>query len=358
MAKRMSIMLIIVTIIFGGAVAWYFVKQAMIAKFLGSMKYPPAVINVSTVKLSDWQPYYESVGTLVAPQSVNVLPAASGIVKNIYFKSGDDVRKGQVLVRLDDSQEQADLVSDTASLQLARITYQRDLLLFKRHALSKQVLDTDYSKLIQAKAKVTGDRVAIENKTVLAPFSGHIGLREVSLGEYISNTGSNSIAMMEQVDPLYVDFQLSQQYVRNIKVNQSITVMIDGYADKTYQGKISAWSVGVDKDSRMITVRATIPNKNRELYSGMFVDVHVLLPTHKATLVVPQTAITYNLYGDLIYVVKNGRAIETFVTVGQRRGNDIEIVKGLKAGDQIVTAGQLKLFNNAPVIISKEAEPH
>ncbi len=353
----MIIMLIGVGIIFGGAIAWYFVKQAMIAKYIANMKYPPATITATKVTTSDWTPFYESVGTLVAPQSTSVRPETGGIVKKINFESGDLVKKDQLLVVLNSDQEKSKLTSDKANLRLAQLTYNRDHSLYYHGAVSKQNYDKALATLDQAKAAVNGDIIAINQKQVRAPFTGRIGIRKVSLGEYIATTSGSSteIATVEQVDPLYVDFQLPQQYIANVRVGQAIEVNVDAYGNQSFKGKIQALSVGVDKENRMVTVRAEVPNKHDKLYSGMFTNVKIFLPQQHAVVTVPQTAITYNFYGDIVYLVKAGKAVETFVTVGQRRGNEIEIIKGVKPGDTIVTSGQLKLFNGSPVNISKQS---
>lgn len=357
MAKRMTIMLTAVFIIFGGAIAWYFVKNMMIAKFLAGMKYPPAAVDTATVKSSSWQPSYSSVGTLIAPQSVSVLPEVAGMVDKIYFKSGDLVQQGQLLLTLDSRQEQAKLASDQASLRLARLDYQRDRRLFSQRAVAKQTLDTSFATLQQNQAAVQGDRVAIEQKQVKAPFAGRIGITTVSLGQYVGPTTSNStIATLEQVDPLFVDFSLPQQRINDLKIGQPMQIKVDSYPNKIFNATISAIDVSVDQDSRMIKVRGVVPNGQQLLHAGMFADVEVMLPEQLAVITVPQTAITYNLYGDMIYVVKDGKAVQTFVTVGQRRGDEVAISKGLTSGQEIVVSGQLKLFNGSPVIVTKEAE--
>ncbi|MBX9705177.1 MAG: efflux RND transporter periplasmic adaptor subunit [Gammaproteobacteria bacterium] len=347
-------MLILAAIVFGGAVAWYFVKQQMIAKFLAAEKYPAAAVNVATVTTKDWQDYYESVGSVVAPQSVNISSEAAGLVTSIYFNSGDVVKQGQLLVALDSRAIQTQLVSDQASSTLANLTYARDKRLYKQGAIAQQDLDNAYATLQQDEAAVAHDKVLLDQMQIKAPFAGRIGLRAVSLGEYVT-PGSTSIATMEQVDPLYVDFSLPQQSLSDLKVGQTVQVTVDTYGDKVFTGSISALDVGVDQDSRMMTARATLSNKDGLLYSGMFANVKILLPVHKAVVTVPQTAVTYNLYGDLVYVIKDGQAIETFVTVGERQGDDIAIEKGLKAGDVVAVSGQLKLFNCSPVIVTPDS---
>lgn len=358
MAKRMIVMLIAAGLIFGGAIAWYFVRQAMIAKFMANMKFPAATVTAMQVKTSAWQPYYESVGSFVAPQRISVTPEIDGIVKGIYFQSGELVHQGQLLVALDDSLQQAKLVSDKAAYDLAQRTYKRNKALLVRHAISQSEFDAATSTLQQTAGAVQADEVIIRQKAIRAPFDGRMGIREVSLGQYISpaNT-STQIAFMEQIDPLYVDFQLPQEYVPNLSVGQSVEITIDAFKDRTFSGEIQAFSAGVDQNSRMLTVRAEVPNPKYELLSGMFGSVRVLLPTQQSVLVVPQTAITYNLYGDIAYLVKDGKAVQTFVTVGQRRGNEVQVLKGVKQGDKIVTSGQLKLYNMAPVIVSNQAGP-
>lgn len=352
-------MLIAVGIVFGGAIGFYFFRQHMIAKVLSNMKTPPVSVAADKVTTDSWSPFFESVGTFVAPQSTSILPEQSGIVTSINFKSGEMVKKGQLLVALDTRAEHARLSSDQASLRLAKINYNRNKGLYARGAVSRQDYDTATANLQEAQAAVRADKVAISQKHITAPFSGQIGIRKVNLGEYISTMSNSStgIATIEQINPLYIDFQLPQQYIPQLAVGQQVNVMVDSYNGETFTGKISAFSVGVDQDSRMVTVRAEVPNAQHKLRSGMFGTVRVILPEHRSIITVPQTAIAYNFYGDIVYVIKNGKAVQTFVEVGERRGNKVEVIKGLKPGETVVTAGQIKLFNGAPVVVIPNSNP-
>ncbi len=357
MAKRMTIMLIIVAIIFGGAVAWYFVRQAMIAKFLLHQKMPPAVISATQVRVETWHPYLTSIGSLKANQTVEMQPEASGTVSKIYFESGQTIKAGDPLVDLDAQPEKAKLAQDQAQLTLAKISYERTKRLYAQGAAAKQDLDKAESTYQQAIASVQYDQVLIQQKHVVSPFTGRIGIRQVNLGQYLSTMPNSSsvIATIQSLDPIYVDFNLPQQNLQDLQVGQPIQITVDTYPGQTFKGQVSALNVNVDSESRMIAVRATLANPDYKLYDGMFANVRIVLPSEQQAIVVPQTAITFNLYGDLVYVVKdeNGHKIakQVFVKVGESRGDVAVIEQGLTANDTVVTAGQVKLFDGAPVVI-------
>ncbi len=213
MKKRMVIMLILVIIVFGGVAGFYFFKQAMMKKFLANFTPPPVTVTTTTVKSVVWKPYLTSVGTLKAKQSIEVAPEIAGKILHIYFKSGQYVEKGAPLVDLNTATQEAQLKADQASFRLAQINYQRDKALYVKHAISRSTLDSSLSSLQKAKAAVEGDKATIAKMHIVAPFSGKLGIREVSLGEYIAPPPANggNIVPLSSVDPLLVQFNLPQQ---------------------------------------------------------------------------------------------------------------------------------------------------
>jgi len=361
MKKRMAIMIILVIIIFGGIIGFYFFKQALMKKFLSHYSPPPASVTTAQAKAVDWKPYLTAIGTLKAKQSIEVTTEISGKVTHIYFKSGSYVEQGTPLVDLDSSTQQAQLKADEAQLRLAQINYQRDKALYSKRAVSRAALDSSLSSLQSAQANVEGDRATLAKTHIVAPFSGKLGLREVSIGQYIAPppASGGNIVPLTSVDPILVQFSLPQQDLSKLQVGQKIDVSVDTFPKKTFVGTITATNAGVTEASRTILVEAQIANPKHQLISGMFVNVNVLLPLEQHVVIVPQTAIVYSLYGDAIYVVNKDKTVtQKFVTLGQTRGIDVAIEKGLQAGSEIVTSGQLKLHNGSKIEVNNKILPN
>lgn len=359
MLKRFILTFIVLLAIFGGlfgykAYVGYKIKQAM-----ANRKYPPVYVSAVLSKAVDWQPYLNAIGNVVSVNSVNVTTQVPGQVTGIYFKSGEFVRKGKILVKLDDSLQQAQLQQFKSQLILNKFNYERYKKAYKKNAVSEASYIQMSSALKQNEAQIKQTEITIRNMTIRAPFSGIVGIRDagsVNLGQYI-NVGT-SIIPLYSVNPIYVDFTMPQNELKRLKINQKINVMLVSVPGKIFTGLIKAISVNVNDVSRNITVRTLVKNPNMVLRPGMFVTGNVLLPVIHNVITVPATAITYNPYGDFVYVVtkknKTDIAVSTYVTVGVQRKDTVVILKGLKAGETVVTAGQVKLRNGAPVIIEKE----
>lgn len=360
MKKRMLIMLVLVLIVFGGIIGFYFFKQVMMKKYLSHFTPPPAAVTVAKVKKTIWRPYLFAIGTLKAKQGIKVTSEMAGKITHIYFKSGDYVEKGTPLVDLDTATEQAQLKADRAALRLAQIDYQRDSTLYARRAIPHAEVDTKLSALQSAQAKVEGDLATIAKMQIKAPFAGRLGIRQVSIGAYIAPPPADSgeIVLLRSVDPMLVQFRLPQQALAKLHLGQKITVTVDAFPNKTFIGKITAINAEVTPTSRTILVQGEVENSQRQLLAGMFVSVQVLLPSQQQVITVPQTAIVYGLYGDSIYVVNQDNTVtQTFVTLGQTRGIDVVIEKGLKVGSKIVTSGQLKLHNGSRIVVNNSILP-
>ena len=361
MKKRMAIMLILVIIIFGGVVGFYFFKQSLMKKFLSQYAPPPVSVTTTVAKAMVWRPQLTAIGTLKAQQSIEVTPEIAGKIIHIDFASGEYVKQGAALVDLDTSTQQAQLKADVAALNLAQINYRRDKALYVKHAVSRATLDSSLSSLQRAQAMVEGDQAVLAKMHIVAPFAGKLGLREVSLGQYIAPppASGGNIVQLTSLDPMLVQFSLPQQDLPKLHVGQKIIVTIDAFADKTFTGTITATNAGVSEASRTILVEAEVANPSHQLVPGMFVNVNVSLPVKDNVVVVPQTAIIYSLYGDAVYVInKDKMASQTFVTLGQTRGINIAIKKGLSAGSEIVTSGQLKLHNGSKIVINNDVLPN
>jgi membrane fusion protein (multidrug efflux system) len=327
---------------------------------------PPVTISSTQTISKTWQSYLTAVGSLTAINGVDLSAEISGTVAEIRFTSGQYVKQGDVLIVLDTSTEQAALKDNQAKLKLAQINYEREKALFTRKVTSEAALDTRFAELQEAEAGVESTESQIDKKTITAPFAGKAGIRQVDLGQYVSP--GTAMVTLQSLDPLYVMFSLPEQTLPNLHLNQPITVDINVGNGKKVAGKITAINSKVDQATRNILLQATIPNTQLELYPGMFALVKVWLTERKNTIVVPQTAISYSLSGDYVFLIKDEspkdadaedkilRVYRQYVKVGERRGNEVAILDGLKTGDIIVTSGQLKLQNGTRVVINNNVE--
>jgi membrane fusion protein (multidrug efflux system) len=366
MKRRMITMLLIVgvvlVLVFGG----YLFKQHFMDGMLSHYEMPPVTVASATAKSEHWQPYLTAVGSLVAINGVDVTPQASGIISQINFKSGATVKKGDVLIQIDDQVEQANLKDYNAQLKLAELTYKRALELYKKEAGSKSDVDTDYANLEAAQANALVTKTQIAYKRVEAPFDGKLGIRQVDVGQYISP--GNPIVTLQSLDPLYVHFALPEQSIKQVHVGQKIAVSTGANSKQLVYGKINAISSQVDASSRSFKVQAQIPNSDHVLLPGMFAHVNVYLPAQDQVVTIPQTAVNYNLYGNIVYVLEKqanktaaGKVVYhakiVYVTTGERQGDKVTVKKGLKAGDVVASAGQIKLNNSDRVTINNTVEP-
>jgi len=365
MTKRMVIMLIAVAIVLGGVFGFQVFKGIMIKKFMSAMASPPQTVSTAKAVTSEWQPNIEAVGSLRAVKGADLSLEVSGVVDSIAFNSGDDVTEGTELLKLRSADDAARLESLQATAQLNQITYERDLKQFKIQAVSQATLDADSANVKNANAQVAQQQAVLDKKTLRAPFSGHLGLRAVDLGQYLA--AGTTIVTLQALDPIFVDFFVPQQAVDQVRIGQKIKLKVDAYRDQVFDGEITALNPKVDASSRNVQVRATLNNADHRLLPGMYatVDISTGSPQHYITL--PQTAITYNPYGNTVYVVENrgddpaGKpqlvARQTFVTTGPTRGDQIAVLKGIGEGDTIVTAGQIKLHNGSTVLIDNSIAP-
>lgn len=361
MARRYTFVIILLLVIFGGTFGWFAVKEVFISKYFTGFEPPPVTVSTVKVVSDTWQPTLVSVGSTVAVNGIDVTPEVSGQVMKIYFKSGDMVKAGQPLVQLDDDEDQQQLKSDLAQLNLDKLTFERQRKLYATSAVSQSDFDTARAKLAQSKAKVATDKVIIAKKKIVAPFAGRVGIRKVSLGQYIAV--GTALVTLQSIKPLYVDFSLPEEDIQSIYQGQPVRVTIDAYPKKVFNGKITAINSKVSTNTRTIEVRAEIPNQDGLLYPGIFADVKVVLPEKKNVVTVPQTAVSYSLYGDLVYIVTDGKdkkgkssliVKSQFVTVGKRLGSNVAITKGLKVGQTVVSAGQLKLHDGDRVTVNNK----
>jgi membrane fusion protein (multidrug efflux system) len=354
----MIIMLVVVAAVLGGVFYYkHYSDTKGMAMMMAGMK-PP---TVSTIKAAaqDWQPKLEGVGSTRAVNGADLSFEVAGVVENLYFESGSNVEQGAILAQLRAEDDVARLKTLQAAEELADVNYQRDMKQLKTQAISQAAADADSAALEEAKAQVTQQQAIIDKKTLRAPFAGHLGIRLADLGQYL-NPGT-VVVTLQQIDPVYVDFNLPEQALTQLAVGQKATAVVDAYADKAFEGEIAAINSKVDSASRNVLVRASIKNPDHKLLPGMFAHINVEVGTMQHYITVPQTAITYNPYGDTVYIVDGDEdkltAKQVFVTEGPTRGDQVAILTGLKDGDEVVTAGQIKLRNGTPVLVNNEVQP-
>lgn len=364
MSRRVKItaFFIVVVVFFGGLVAFNLVRSYFIAKFIKDFRPPPSTISSSTATAVNYQPSLYSVGSVVAINGVTLSPELAGVVEKINFESGEMAAQGQSLVQMDTDLDEQDLKSNLAKLQLDKLDFERKKRLYHTGAISVSDYDLASSSLIQTQAMVDRDQVTIAKKNIKAPFAGKLGIRQVNLGQYL-NPG-DAIVTLQQIDPLFVNFNLPQQYLPKLYMGQKVGVTSDLFPGEIFYGQVTAINAQVTKDTRNIEVQATVPNSNQKLYPGIFADVNVYLPQQQNVVVVPQTAVSYSLYGDVVYVLTPTKeqdkttkqpiytVKELYIKTGQQIGNNVVIKSGIKAGDLVVNSGQLKLQDGASVIIN------
>ncbi|HEX9523621.1 MAG TPA: efflux RND transporter periplasmic adaptor subunit [Reyranella sp.] len=365
MIKRMLIMLVLVGVVLGSVFGFKTFVDGKVKQFMAGMGNQPQTVSTTKAALSDWQPQLEAVGSLRAVKGADLSLEVPGVVEEIDVTSGDDVQAGQVLLRLRGDDEIAKLQSLEAVAQLAQITYDRDLKQLKAQAISQAVVDNDEANLRNNKAQVAQQKAIVDKKVLRAPFAGQLGLRQVDLGQYLS--AGTAIVTLQSLTPIYVDFLLPQQAFERIKVGQAVAAKVDAYPGKTFAGEITAFNPRVDAATRNLQVRVTLANADHKLLPGMYatVDIDTDVPQRLVTL--PQTAISYNPYGNLVYLVDDkgkdaaGKPLliarQTFVTTGATRGDQVAVLKGVKEGDVVVTGGQMKLRNGSPLAINNTVKP-
>ncbi|EKD55452.1 MAG: hypothetical protein ACD_60C00007G0016 [uncultured bacterium] len=365
MKKPMMIMLVSLGILFGGIFLYKGIMGLLMKRFFAEHESP--IITVSTMKAGYalWQPKIKASGSTRAIEGVNVTAQLGGMIQTISFTPGATVPKGTVLVQQNADPDIAQLHALEANEKLAQITYNRDKLQYKVRAVSKQQLDSDEQNLQSLIAQVAQQAATVAMKTITAPFTGKLGISNVNPGQYL-NPGDN-VVTLQTLDPIYVDFYVPQQALAVLKIGQDVTVYADAFPKKNYTGKITTINPLVDINTRNVEIEATIANPDLELSPGMYTTVTVNTGEPEKYITLPQAAVTFNTYGDLVYLVKeNGKdkdnhpiliAKQSFVVTGQARGDQIIVLQGVKEGDTVVTSGQLKLENGSHIAINNAIEP-
>lgn len=366
MAKRMIIMLVCVCVLLGGLVGFNLFRAHMIKKFMASNISPPATVTAAVAGFQTWQPQLAAVGSLRAVRGVDVTTEVAGLVREVTFNSGQEVKAGQMLVRLNDDSDRAQLASLKAAAELAQTVYTRDKAQYDIQAIAKAQLDSDAADLKSKRAQVDQQAALVDKKTIRAPFAGRVGITTVNPGQYL-NPG-DAIVTLQAIDTIYADFYLPQQQLGQLQVGQSVVVDTNAFSNRTFAGKIRSINPRVDSTTRNVQIEATVDNRERKLLPGMYANVKIDAGSAQRYLTLPQTAITYNPYGATVFIVKPGTqkdahgntmpvAQQVFVTPGPTRGDQVAILKGVSEGTQVVTSGQLKLKNGTSLVIDNRVLP-
>ncbi|HET7930617.1 MAG TPA: efflux RND transporter periplasmic adaptor subunit [Rhodanobacteraceae bacterium] len=380
--KRLIIVIVAVAILFGLLIGWNTLKGHFIAQFMKSMANPAQTVSAMTAEYQDWQPHVEAVGNVRAVHGADLAFDVAGLVESVDVKSGADVKKGQVLVKLVDADDRAKLASLQATAQLARLTAERSKKQIAVQAISKAQYDTDMANLKSAEANVAAQQALVDKKTLRAPFAGRVGIITANAGQYIS--AGTAVVTLQQLDPVYVDFTVPQASLATLHTGGKVAVTVDAFKDKAFAGTVSATDPKVDLSTRNVGVEATVANPDKLLVPGMFTRVAADSGTAQRYLTLPQTAISYAPYGDTVFVVHQGQppasgddgkpakasaaaakdknapdhyVQQVVVTVGPTRGDQVAVLTGIKQGDVVVTSGQLKLRNGTPVNINNKVQP-
>lgn len=338
-------LVLVVVLLFG-------IKAMQIAKMMSTpMMMPATTVSSAVVKEEDWPPVLSSVGSISAVQGAVLSTDLAGTVGQVNFQNGGEAKKGDVLVQLVNSQEEADL-------ELARSNLLRTRDLAARKVVSKQELDAAESAFKQKEG-------VVQHKQVRAPFDGQLGIRQVNVGQMIKE--GQEVVQLAALDPVYVDFSLPQQQLSQLTAGLEVRVHTDAVPGREFSGKVTAVNSMVDTVTRNVGAQGTLQNPDHTLRPGMFAKVEVILPEKQKTLVVPGSAISYAPYGDSVFVIdkkkdpKTGKETQmlrqTFVRIGEARGDFVSVTQGLKAGDEVVSTGVFKLRNGTPVTVNNDLAP-
>lgn len=357
MIKRIFWVLILTLLTLGGVFGFKFYQ---IQQTISNIKpAPPALVAAATVRQENRSNSLTAVGSLSPVAGVEVSNEVVGKIKAIHFKSGQSAKQDQLLIELDTDTDLAELAGLQAELQLAQTRLQRSEKMVQKKYLSQADYDQHIAQLDQASAAVQAKRTRIDKKRIRAPFAGELGIRQVDVGQYLPE--GTTIVSLQKLHPIYLDFSLPERHVSQLANNQTINITTQAYPDKSFVGKIVAISPALDANTRSLKVRAQVENNDKLLHPGMFAQVQIESGKPLSVLTLPDTAISYNPYGDAVFLIeeseKGFKVQSRQVVTGQSREGRVEIVSGLKEGDRVVSAGQVKLRNGMSVTIDSQPAP-
>jgi membrane fusion protein, multidrug efflux system len=363
MIRKIALAIVLVLVLAGGLAG---VKVAQIRTLIAAGKTagpPPETVSATVVREEKWPNTLAAIGTITAVQGVTVTPEVSGTVREVAFESGAIVAKGDLLVRLDTSSEEAQLRALEAQAELARLTVARARNLRKEDTVSQAELDTAEAALKQTQGNADVVRATIEKKTIRAPFAGRLGIRQVNLGQYLD--AGKAIVSLQSLAPVYAECSLPQQELSRLKTGLRVRVSTDAYPNRPFEGVLTAINPDLDRATRSVGLQATFQNPDQLLRPGMFARLEVLLPEEQSVLAIPAMAILSAPYGDSVYVIESvatngavGLVVrQQFVRTGRTRGDFVSIESGLKPGQRVVNAGIFKLRNGMSVVENNELVP-
>jgi len=364
MPKRMILMLAVTAVVLTGLglVKFRQVKAAVAEH--AAFQPPPEAVTTITVRQEQWPATLGIIGTVAAVRGVTVSADLPGIVEKIIFDSGKAVKEGDVLVELDTRQERAQLAAAEAQRDLARVNFGRMQELVKAGVISRMQYDQATAENKQMDAQAGEIRATIARKTIRAPFSGVLGIRQVNLGQYLA--GGAPIVPLQSLDPIYVNFGVPQQTIPQVRIGQNVRITTSDLPGAEFTGRVTALDSIVDASTRNVQLQATLPNPRGKLHPGMFVQVEMMLGGSRSVIVLPASAISYAPYGDSVYVVSdlkesNGQSYrgvrQQFVKLGGTRGDQVGVISGLDPGDEVVTSGTFKLHQGAAVLVNNKVRP-
>ncbi len=403
MKKRMTILLVVLAVLFGGILLFNLVKGIMMKRFFAQFQSPTMAVSSVKAVQKNWRPQLAAVGNFVAINGVEVNAQVSGNVTAIHFTSGDFVEKNNLLLDIDDSIEQATLKANQADLDLQKVNYQRQIDLLKRSATATSSVDESKAKLLEAQANVEKTQALIHQKHIVAPFTGRLGIRQINLGQYIL-PGQTSIVSLQSLDPIFLDFYIPEQWVERVQLNQTIHFSVEQNPNILFEGKITAINSKIDTNTHTMHVQASLANcpvaalqdpfhsplvtakkhplsdqtivscnsalneKNKTVQfnfvPGMFAAIEIEQPSIPDVILLPSTAISYTLYGNSVFIIEKEHNKDTqqdvlkvrrvFVTTGKQQGNFTQILTGVKAGQLVVSSGELKLQDGMSVTINND----
>ena len=369
MKKWTAVMLLIALLIFGTVIGFNLFKNHMMAKYFANMPIPTFPVSVQAVKPADWTPTIEAIGFIEPNQGLDISNETAGKVQKIYFESGQMVKSGDLLITQETSVEEANLKANQGRMPATKANLDRMRSLYTKGNVSKGDVDNAEASYLELAGQIEASQATLDRMRIRAPFSGQVGIRNVYLGQYLQ-PGTN-IVRLEDTSMMKIRFTIPQTDIAKLKIGQSLHIYVDAYPKQPFQGTISAIEPAVNAQSGVVQIQASVPNSDGYLRSGMFAKVQVLLPIQPQQIVIPQTAVNFTLYGQTVFVVAEGKneqgeplkdadgkpikvAKQVVVNVSERKEDVALVTDGLKAGDQVVTAGQVRLSNGSHVKIIED----
>ncbi|MBU0744969.1 MAG: efflux RND transporter periplasmic adaptor subunit [Gammaproteobacteria bacterium] len=342
----------VLTIVFLGTT--FYCPNVILAKQANSTKAPPVFVETYVAKTKSYPDQIMSTGTLISIPGIIVKPEISGRITKIYFNSGDMVSEGSLLIEINPDIIKAQLAAAQAKLRLNKLNFDRSSSLYKTHDISKSDFDQAQANYNSARANVDSMQAELQQTTIVAPFAGKLGLTQVNVGDYVS--AGQSIVNLQTIDPLKVDFSVPEFYQSKVTLNQQVFLRTDAYPGKIFHGSVEAFESLINQNNRTLSIRANVPNKEAKLIPGGFVEVALQFSVQQL-IMVPQTSIVYAPDGNYVFKVVAGKAEKTKVILGAKDSNNVVVKTGLKDGDVVITAGQIKVRPGSAVMVAGNKKP-